>query len=54
MVLSEETKQRLRTVISAVEATVAWGFIPFVLILGFRRGADPEMPPLTLLSLFWQ
>ncbi|KAH8356132.1 hypothetical protein KR200_000623 [Drosophila serrata] len=54
MAISEEAKQRLRTVMNAVEVTVAWGFIPFVLFLGFRRGADRDMPPLTLLSLFWQ
>ncbi|KAH8237690.1 hypothetical protein KR038_008008 [Drosophila bunnanda] len=54
MVLSEEAKERLRAVLNAMEATVAWGFIPLVLFLGFRRGADPAMPPLTILNLLWQ
>ncbi|KAH8303328.1 hypothetical protein KR059_007614 [Drosophila kikkawai] len=54
MELSEETKERVRAVINVAETTVRWGFIPLILILGFRRGADPEMPPLTILSLFWQ
>ncbi|KAH8356196.1 hypothetical protein KR200_006109 [Drosophila serrata] len=54
MVLSEETKERLKVVLNAMETTVAWGFIPFVLFLGFRRGADPDMPPLTILNLLWQ
>ncbi|KAH8287030.1 hypothetical protein KR054_000753 [Drosophila jambulina] len=54
MELSEDTKERLRTVINALETTIFWGFIPLVLFLGFRRGADPEMPPLTILSLLWQ
>ncbi|KAH8235723.1 hypothetical protein KR032_006123 [Drosophila birchii] len=54
MELSEETKERLRAVLSAMERTVAWGFIPLVLFLGFKRGADPDMPPLTILNLLWQ
>ncbi|KAH8303329.1 hypothetical protein KR059_007615 [Drosophila kikkawai] len=54
MELSEETKERLRGVINAMETTVHWGFIPLILILGFKRGADPAMPPLTILSLLWQ
>ncbi|KAH8235721.1 hypothetical protein KR032_006121 [Drosophila birchii] len=53
MELSEETKERLRSVFSAMETTFAWGFVPLVLFLGFRRGADPDMPPLTILSLLW-
>ena len=29
------------------------GFIPFVLYMGFSKGADEGMPPISLMSLFF-
>ena len=29
------------------------GFMPSVLYLGFSKGSEPGMPPLSLASLFW-
>ena len=30
-----------------------WGWIPLIITLGMRRGADPGMPEPNLLALFW-
>ncbi|KAH8258468.1 mitochondrial import receptor subunit TOM7 homolog [Drosophila kikkawai] len=54
MELSEGVKERLGVVVGALQTTFHWGFVPFVLYLGFRKGAEPGMPPLTILSLLWQ
>ncbi|CAB3382446.1 Hypothetical predicted protein [Cloeon dipterum] len=48
------TKQRLAKVSALARTVFHWGFIPTVLYLGFRKGADPGMPPLTIFSLLWQ
>ncbi|XP_030387541.1 mitochondrial import receptor subunit TOM7 homolog [Scaptodrosophila lebanonensis] len=54
MVLSDGVKERLGVVVSAVQTVFHWGFVPMVLYLGFSKGAEPGMPPLTILSLLWQ
>uniref|UniRef100_A0A8B9P794 Mitochondrial import receptor subunit TOM7 homolog n=1 Tax=Apteryx owenii TaxID=8824 RepID=A0A8B9P794_APTOW len=51
--LSKEAKQRLQQLFKGSQFAIRWGFIPVVLYLGFRRGADPGMPEPTILSLLW-
>ncbi|KAM9494725.1 mitochondrial import receptor subunit TOM7 homolog [Clarias gariepinus] len=51
--LSKETKQRLQQVFQCGQFVIRWGFIPTVLYLGFKRGADPGMPEPNILSLLW-
>ncbi|CAG5891386.1 unnamed protein product [Menidia menidia] len=51
--LSKETKQRLQQLFQCGQFAIRWGFIPTVLYLGFKRGADPGMPEPTVLSLLW-
>ncbi|KAG6939927.1 translocase of outer mitochondrial membrane 7, partial [Chelydra serpentina] len=51
--LSKEVKQRLQQLFRGGQFAIRWGFIPVVLYLGFKRGADPGMPEPTILSLLW-
>ncbi|XP_035283693.1 mitochondrial import receptor subunit TOM7 homolog [Anguilla rostrata] len=51
--ISKETKLRLQQVFQCGQFVIRWGFIPTVLYLGFKRGADPGMPEPTILSLLW-
>uniref|UniRef100_UPI00358EDCDF mitochondrial import receptor subunit TOM7 homolog n=1 Tax=Myxine glutinosa TaxID=7769 RepID=UPI00358EDCDF len=51
--LSPECKQRVQRLLQCGQVAVRWGFIPMVLYLGFRKGADPGMPEPSLLSLLW-
>uniref|UniRef100_A0A8C6N6N7 Mitochondrial import receptor subunit TOM7 homolog n=2 Tax=Melopsittacus undulatus TaxID=13146 RepID=A0A8C6N6N7_MELUD len=51
--LSKETKQRLQQLFKGGQFAIRWGFIPVVLYLGFKRGADPGMPEPTIWSLLW-
>uniref|UniRef100_A0A8C1C722 Mitochondrial import receptor subunit TOM7 homolog n=1 Tax=Cyprinus carpio carpio TaxID=630221 RepID=A0A8C1C722_CYPCA len=52
--LSKESKQRLQQVFQCGQFILRWGFIPTVLYLGFKRGADPGMPePTVLRDTFW-
>uniref|UniRef100_A0A8B9FQ61 Mitochondrial import receptor subunit TOM7 homolog n=1 Tax=Amazona collaria TaxID=241587 RepID=A0A8B9FQ61_9PSIT len=46
--LSKETKQRLQQLFKGGQFAIRWGFIPVVLYLGFKRGADPGMPEPTI------
>ncbi|GAA6086357.1 mitochondrial import receptor subunit TOM7 homolog [Tachysurus ichikawai] len=50
--LSKETKQRLQQVFQCGQFIIRWGFIPTVLYLGFKRGADPGMPEPTVLRYY--
>nr|XP_056723321.1 mitochondrial import receptor subunit TOM7 homolog [Euleptes europaea] len=52
--LSKEAKQRLQHFFKGGQFAIWWGFIPVVLYLGFKRGADPGMPEPSLLSLLWR
>jgi len=54
MKLSKDMKQRISIVTYIAKKTFHWGFIPTVLYLGFKQGAEPGSPPLTFLSLLWQ
>ncbi|NP_001155867.1 translocase of outer mitochondrial membrane 7 homolog isoform X1 [Nasonia vitripennis] len=54
MSLSPQTKQKISVVLNVSKTVFHWGFIPAVLYLGFRRGADPGMPELSFMHLLWQ
>ncbi|XP_037904062.1 mitochondrial import receptor subunit TOM7 homolog [Hermetia illucens] len=54
MELSPDAKERLGIVFEAVKTVFHWGFIPTVIYLGFRKGPEAGMPPLTIMSLLWQ
>ncbi|XP_011865359.1 PREDICTED: mitochondrial import receptor subunit TOM7 homolog [Vollenhovia emeryi] len=54
MVLSPTAKQRVAIVLNVSKFVFQWGFIPSIIFLGFRKGADPGMPELTLMNLLWQ
>ncbi|XP_034670102.1 mitochondrial import receptor subunit TOM7 homolog [Drosophila subobscura] len=49
---SEEAKDRLMIVLNVVQKTIHWGFVPFVIYMGFHKGAEIGMPPLTIINLF--
>ena len=51
--LSPEAKKRLSSVLNVARVTFQYGFIPVVLYLGFKRGADEGMPSLGLESILW-
>ncbi|XP_064229736.1 mitochondrial import receptor subunit TOM7 homolog [Aotus nancymaae] len=51
--VSKEVKQRLQQLFKGGQFAMCWGFIPLVIYLGFKRGADPGMPEPTVLSLLW-
>ncbi|XP_056645121.1 mitochondrial import receptor subunit TOM7 homolog [Diorhabda sublineata] len=53
MVFSEDSKQRLSTVIDLAKTVFHYGFIPTVLYLGFKKGADPGMPEISVTNIFW-
>ncbi|RZC34780.1 Tom7 domain containing protein [Asbolus verrucosus] len=48
MVISDGAKHRLALVIELTKTVFHYSFIPTVLYLGFRKGADPGMPEITL------
>uniref|UniRef100_A0A2I2Y3Y7 Mitochondrial import receptor subunit TOM7 homolog n=1 Tax=Gorilla gorilla gorilla TaxID=9595 RepID=A0A2I2Y3Y7_GORGO len=54
--LSKEAKQRLQQLFKGGQFAIRWGFIPLVIYLGFKRGADPGMPEPTVLRycLLWR
>jgi len=52
--MSPEMKSRITTVVNVAKTAFHWGYVPVVLYLGFKKGAEPGMPPLTLFSLLWQ
>jgi len=51
--MSPEALKRLNKVIGTMKTGFHWGFLPLILYLGFKKGAEPGMPELTLASLFW-
>uniref|UniRef100_A0A1A9VND1 Mitochondrial import receptor subunit TOM7 homolog n=1 Tax=Glossina austeni TaxID=7395 RepID=A0A1A9VND1_GLOAU len=51
MAMSPDVKERLEIVYYVAKTTFHGGFIPLVLYLGFRKEAEPGMPPLSILSL---
>lgn len=53
MGLSKGSLERLNKIVNVAKTVVHVGFVPTILYLGFQKGADPGMPPLTLANLFW-
>uniref|UniRef100_A0A0M3IQV7 Mitochondrial import receptor subunit TOM7 homolog n=1 Tax=Ascaris lumbricoides TaxID=6252 RepID=A0A0M3IQV7_ASCLU len=57
MKLSAAQQQFISKSVVCFRFGVQWGFVPFILYLGFRQGAEPlpngQIVPLTLLSLLW-
>ncbi|XP_050086654.1 mitochondrial import receptor subunit TOM7 homolog [Anopheles aquasalis] len=51
--LSPDVKERLGVVFEVVKTSFHWGFIPTLLYLGFRKGAEPGMPPIALTNILW-
>jgi len=51
--LSPATKERIQTVVDAGKTVFQYGYIPLILYLGFKKGAEQGMPPLTVFSLLW-
>ncbi|XP_076381349.1 translocase of outer membrane 7 [Megalopta genalis] len=54
MALSSSTKQKIAIILDVSKTIFHWGFIPTILFLGFRKGAEPGTPELTLMNLLWQ
>ncbi|KFM73521.1 Mitochondrial import receptor subunit TOM7-like protein, partial [Stegodyphus mimosarum] len=52
--MNPETKKRIGHVFNILKTAFRWGFIPTVVYLGYKKGADPGMPEITPLSLLWQ
>uniref|UniRef100_A0A0L8HFR1 Mitochondrial import receptor subunit TOM7 homolog n=1 Tax=Octopus bimaculoides TaxID=37653 RepID=A0A0L8HFR1_OCTBM len=52
--MSPEMKSRVSSVLWLAKTIFHVGFIPSVLYLGFKKGADEGMPELTVMSLLWQ
>ena len=48
-----DSLERLNKIVNVAKTVVHVGFVPTILYLGFQKGADPGMPPLTLANLFW-
>ncbi|RDD38761.1 Mitochondrial import receptor subunit TOM7-like protein [Trichoplax sp. H2] len=47
--MNEDTKKRIRRVISTGQTLFQWGFIPVIVYLGFKQGPDPQTPEFGLL-----
>ncbi|XP_076161570.1 translocase of outer membrane 7 [Ptiloglossa arizonensis] len=54
MAINPKIKQKIAIVLDASKVIFHWGFIPVVLFLGFRKGADPGMAQLSIINLLWQ
>lgn len=54
IIMKSDIRQRIMVVVNLAKEAFHWGFLPTVLYLGFKRGADPGMPAITPLSLLWQ
>ncbi|KAH1000389.1 mitochondrial import receptor subunit TOM7 homolog [Dendroctonus ponderosae] len=53
MALSDGAKERLSLVIELVKTVFHYGYIPAVVYLGFKQGAEPGMPEIALSNLLW-
>ncbi|XP_051679817.2 mitochondrial import receptor subunit TOM7 homolog [Oryctolagus cuniculus] len=51
---SKEAKQSLQQLFKGGQFAIHRGFTPFVIYLGFKRGADSGMFEPTILSLLWE
>ncbi|CAB3979685.1 mitochondrial import receptor subunit TOM7 homolog [Paramuricea clavata] len=50
---NKETKKRIQVVLSGAKTSFYYGFIPVIIYLGLKKGADQGMPEPTILSLLW-
>ncbi|KAK6741053.1 hypothetical protein RB195_009109 [Necator americanus] len=57
MQLSAGQKHFIGKAVDVSTFAIQWGFVPFVVYLGFRKGPEPlpngQVVPFTLLSLLW-
>ncbi|KIH56919.1 TOM7 family protein [Ancylostoma duodenale] len=57
MQLSPAQKHFIGKAVDISTFAIQWGFVPFVVYLGFRKGPEPlpngQIVPFTLLSLLW-
>ncbi|PIO61596.1 TOM7 family protein [Teladorsagia circumcincta] len=57
MQLSPSQKQFIIKSVNVSTFVFQWGFVPFVVYLGFRKGPEPlpngQIVPFTLFSLLW-
>ncbi|CAP31258.1 Protein CBR-TOMM-7 [Caenorhabditis briggsae] len=57
MKLSPATKSFIGKTVDVSTLAIQWGFVPFVVYLGFKKGAEPmpngQVIPLTVMSLLW-
>ncbi|KAM9248363.1 mitochondrial import receptor subunit TOM7 homolog [Dugong dugon] len=51
--MSKEAKQMLQQLFKGGWFVIHWCFIPLMVYLGFKRGADPGIPEPIILSLLW-
>jgi len=51
--LSKGSLERLNTLINLGKTAFHVAFVPTILYLGFKKGSNPGMPPLTLANLFF-
>lgn len=47
------TCARFGEVVEVAKWLFHYGFIPFVVLLGYKRGANKDMPPFRPLTLLW-
>lgn len=45
--------RRLKDVIEVAKVVFHYGFIPFVIYLGYKQGANKDMAPFTPLTILW-
>ena len=45
--------KRLNNVISICKTVFYYGWVPFVIYLGYRKNADPYEPRFTIIDIFW-
>ena len=53
LAMAGEITRRVSQLWSVCLFAFRWGWIPLIITLGIRRGADPGMPEPNLIALFW-
>uniref|UniRef100_E2J7F8 Mitochondrial import receptor subunit TOM7 homolog n=1 Tax=Triatoma matogrossensis TaxID=162370 RepID=E2J7F8_9HEMI len=52
--MSPETRDRLNFVLGIFRTSFQYFYIPTIIYLGIKKGADPGCPEVTIYSLLWQ
>ncbi|XP_017767141.1 PREDICTED: mitochondrial import receptor subunit TOM7 homolog [Eufriesea mexicana] len=52
--MNPNMKQKIAIVLDVSKTIFHWGFIPLIYFIGFRKGADPGMPQLSVVNLLWK